>query len=290
MTADIPRGDGAVKWVSCSWLADRLREQSLLVLDSQPDVHDYILRHIPGAIYFNEKLLRVVEKQLPTGYISPTGMNELLQRSGISSEQAVVVYTDKGGYSKAGDGLEQTMMAYTLARFGHPQVYLLDGGMREWIRQELPLTKEMPIASVSSYESRIRDTLFVDYQQFKAVKDDDNVTVIDVRPPDIYQGYGMWSKPGHIPGALNLPWVQLMNVHNSRLVADDETLSSIVKRLDLNLDRRIIFYCGTGREATAAFCVFKWYLGFPEVALYEGSFTEWTLFPDNPTVTGANPR
>ncbi|MDM7911689.1 MAG: hypothetical protein QUS09_01180 [Methanotrichaceae archaeon] len=49
-------------------------------------------------------------------------------------------------------------------------------------------------------------------------------------------------------------------------------------------------YCGTGREATNEFLFFKFYLGHDKVRIYEGSFTEWSAYPENPTVTGENPR
>jgi thiosulfate/3-mercaptopyruvate sulfurtransferase len=59
---------------------------------------------------------------------------------------------------------------------------------------------------------------------------------------------------------------------------------------DIVPEKTVICSCGTGREATNEFILFKWYLGFPKVKIYEGSFTEWSSYPQNPTVIGPNPR
>ncbi len=290
MSQEGPRGSGEVKWVSCEWLAQRIGDESFVLIDTQPDVHDYIVRHIPGAIYMNEKLLRVTDKNLPTGYVPAEVMSILMRRVGIVSDKPVVVYTDRGAFSKAGDGLEQTMMAYSLIRFGHTRVYLLNGGLHEWKKEKNPLSKKFPFPENSSFNAHERKDLYVSYDRFKTIMDDDEVIIVDVRPKELYEGQAMWEKSGHIPGAVNLPWPRLMDAHNSTLVADDNQLEAIIKELNLNKDKTIIFYCGTGREATAAFCVFRWYLGYPRVLLFEGSFTQWNLYPDNPTVTGPNPR
>ncbi|MFW5775139.1 MAG: sulfurtransferase [Chitinivibrionales bacterium] len=287
---EYPQKSSQVRWVTGQWLSERLQDRSFTLIDSQPDVHDYIVRHIPGAVYMNEKLLRIVEGDLPTGYIPPEVMKVFMARVGIRADKPVVVYTDTGAFSKAGDGLEQTMMAYSLARFGHPQVYILDGGLPRWLDQHYPTTKKVPLPEQSDFQPELDTSLYLSYEQFKAVKDDDDVVVIDVRPNELYQGKAMWEKPGHIPGAYNLPWTNLVVKHNSRQLAADDHLEEILTRMNLSRDKTLVFYCGTGREATAAFCVFRWYLAFPKVRLFEGSFTQWCLYPENATVTGPHPR
>jgi len=58
MKRDYPYGTGTVKWVSTDWLYENLKKQEIVILDVQPNIHDYIEEHIPGAIYLNESLLR----------------------------------------------------------------------------------------------------------------------------------------------------------------------------------------------------------------------------------------
>lgn len=69
-----------------------------------------------------------------------------------------------------------------------------------------------------------------------------------------------------------------------------DQLEAMVKAVGATSDKTIICSCGTGREATNEFILFKWYLGFPKVRIYKGSFTEWVAHKENPVVTGKSPR
>ncbi|MGC9308269.1 MAG: aldehyde dehydrogenase family protein [Thermoplasmatota archaeon] len=113
--------------------------------------------------------------------------------------------------------------------------------------------------------------------------------LLDARPPNMYEGQAPWRKPGHIPGAVNLPWKSLMQEGNPMLLKTDDDIATVLDEKGISKDMTIICSCGTGREATNEFLLFKWYLGYPNVHIYEGSFTEWTSHPENPTVTGPNP-
>lgn len=121
------------------------------------------------------------------------------------------------------------------------------------------------------------------------MKNKDDVMLLDARPPAMYEGQAVWIKPGHIPGAVNLPWANLMTEDNSRLLKPEDEIKEILKEKGISKDKTIICSCGTGREATNEFLLFKSFLGYPDVKIYEGSFTEWTSFPDNPTKTGPKP-
>jgi thiosulfate/3-mercaptopyruvate sulfurtransferase len=81
-----------------------------------------------------------------------------------------------------------------------------------------------------------------------------------------------------------------MSKDNPRLMKSDEELQQLVGRFDIAPDKTILIYCGTGREATNEFLFIKFYLGHDKVRIYEGSFTEWSSYPENPTVTGESPR
>jgi len=289
-TYPYPSGEGKVRWVSTDWLEEHLEDKYLTILDVQPNVHDYIQEHVPGAVYMNEGLLRVPLKGLPAMYVSPDSIQANFRRVGLKPDVPVVVCTGTGPFRGWGDGLEQTMMAYSLARFGHDKVYVLDGGIDKWKKEGRPLTKVFPKVEESDFTVKVRTEYFVEYEEFKAMKDREDVILLDARPPHVYAGQGPWIKPGHIPGAINLPWANLMDDKNKRLLKPDEEIQPIIKEHGITRDKTIICSCGTGREATNEFILFKWYLGYPKVKIYEGSFTEWSSYPENPTVTGKTPR
>ncbi len=282
------KGDGKVKWVSTEWLEDNL-DSELHIFDAQPDVHDYIKEHIPGAYYLNEWFLREMHGNDPARYIPEEAVQIIFQRLGIRKDMPILIYTGKGAYSKKGDGWGQTMCAYSLARFGHDNIYILDGGIDKWKKEEKWLTKTFPFAEESGFEVELHEEYYVEYKEFKQVKDDDDIVVLDARPFKYYAGPSLWSKHGHIPGAKSLQAAALMNPKNRQLMKSIDEIEFLVEEREATPDKTIICYCGTGREATNLFLVFKWYLGYPDVKLYEGSITEWTQRDDNPTVTGPNP-
>jgi thiosulfate/3-mercaptopyruvate sulfurtransferase len=290
MAKTYPHGDGPVKWVSTDWLADHLEDDNLMILDVQPNVHDYIQEHIPGAVYMNEGLLRVPFNGMPAKYVPAEAAQAVLRRASLKADRPVVVYTGTGPFKGWGDGLEQTMLTYSLARFGHDNVHVLDGGADKWKAEKKHLTKEFPERKASDFTVRVRREFFVEYEEFKQIKDEEGVTLLDARPSNVYQGQGPWIKPGHIPGAVNLPWAGLMDENNTRLLRPDHEIQSILEEHGIGPEKTIICSCGTGREATNEFILFKWYLGYPQVKIYEGSFTEWSAYPENPTVTGPDPR
>ena len=290
MAKQYPYGKGPVKWVSTAWLEAHLEHANLMILDTQPNVHDYIQEHIPGAVYMNEGLLRVPLKGLPALYIPPEAMQPILRRVGLEANVPVVVYTGAGAMTGGGNGLEQTMVAYTLARFGHDNVYVLDGGIEKWKSESRPLSQVFPKVQDSDIVVQVRSEYFVEYEKFKAMKDRADVILLDARPADVYEGKGPWIKAGHIPGAVNVPWVSFMAPGNTRLLRSDDEIQAVLDEHAITPDKTIICSCGTGREATNEFILFKWYLGYPNVKIYEGSFTEWSSYPDNPTVLGKSPR
>lgn len=282
-----------VKWISTDWLADHLKDD-IIILDVQPNVHDYIMGHIPGAIYLNEGLLRSAGKGLPAVYVPPESIQTILSRAGLEPDRPVVVYSGSGRYSKCaaglGDGLEQTMMAYSLIRFGHNNVHILDGGIERWKDGGHELTKVFPTWEPSDFKVQLRRDYFVDYDEFRRLRERGDVIVFDARPAESYEEGGLWIKKGHIPGSLSLPWRSLMTKENPRIMKSDEELEQIVGKFNITPDKTLLIYCGTGREATNEFLFFKFYRGHEKVKIYEGSFTEWASYPENPTVIGKNPQ
>ena len=279
-----------VTWVSTDWLAERLGSQPLTLVDVQPNIHDYILEHIPGAVYLNEDLLRVPLDGMPVRYTPPEAFQAIARRVGIRADVPAVVYGGAGVFSKRGDGLGQTSMAYALARFGHDNVYVLNGGIDLWKAEGRPLTLDFPHVVESDFTVHLRSEYFVEYETLRAMKDRDDVILLDARPPAVYEGQGPFAKPGHIPGAINVPWNSFLDLQNKCLLKPDGEIQALLDEHNVTPDKTIICSCGTGRKATVEFLVLKWQLNFPRVLLYEGSFTEWASYPDNVTVVGKNPR
>ena len=121
------------------------------------------------------------------------------------------------------------------------------------------------------------------------MKDEPDVILIDTRPIHFYEGRGPWAKPGHIPGAVNLPATRLMDEKNPALLRPEEEIRHILSSCGITPEKTVICSSGTGRSATLVFLILKYFLGYPDVLMYEAGFTEWSSMPDNPVVSGKYP-
>ncbi|MFW5868589.1 MAG: sulfurtransferase, partial [Armatimonadota bacterium] len=169
------------------------------------------------------------------------------------------------------------------------EVWLLDGGIDTWKHEGREMSQDYPECPGSSFDVEVQEDFYITTDEVKKVKDQDDVILLDARPPEMYEGQAVWPKPGHIPGAVNLPWKKFFHEENTRLLRSDDEIQSLVDEHGITKDHHVICSCGTGREATAEFTIFKYLLDFPHVKIYEGSFTEWCHL-DLPTVTGPNPE
>jgi thiosulfate/3-mercaptopyruvate sulfurtransferase len=290
MERTYPYGQDAVKLVSTEWLDKNLVSGEMTVLDVQPNMHDYIMEHLPASVYLNENIFRLMIDGVPGRYAPKEAIEAELRLLGVSNDKPTVIYTGVGAFKGWGDGLEQTMAAYSLARFGHRNVLLLDGGLDKWKAEGRELSKEYGYAARGDFTAAVQEEFYVDYDEFKAIKDNDHVMVVDARPAETYQGQGIWMKPGHIPGAINLPWDSLVDSRNPTLLRSDSEIQNLLQTHGIDPEKTIICMCGTGREATIEFLLFKSFLNYPSVKLFEGSFNEWVAHPENETVTGPYPR
>ena len=283
-----------VSWVSPEWLEDHLTDPSITLIDCRQQSHAYIHEHIPGAIYLHEGLLRMHIGRSPVQWISPEAAQVLFSTLGIELDSPVVVYSEcvpSGSVSApGGDGLEQALVAYTLARFGCRKVMLLDGGLRRWRSENHSLSNDAGTTRPSACNVDVQIDFLIGYEECARIKDEEDVVLLDTRPISLYMGQGPWAKPGHIPGAVSLPAQWLMEEDNATLLKPEEEIRGILNSCGITPEKTIICSCGTGRSATAVFIVLKYFLGYPDVLIYEAGFTEWSSVPDNPVVTGKMPR
>jgi thiosulfate/3-mercaptopyruvate sulfurtransferase len=287
-------GKNIVTWVSPEWLADHLDDPSLTVIDCRQQSHAYIHEHVPGAIYLHEGLLRMHIGRSPVQWIPAGAAHVLFTTLGIEQDSPVVVYSEcalpKLSSPTISDGLEQALVAYTLVRFGCRKVMLLDGGLANWRSGNHPVTGEPGITRPSATTIDIQVGFLIGYDECRKMKDEADVILLDTRPPAMYEGQGPWPKPGHIPGAVNLPANWLLDDHNPTLLKQEEEIRGILSSCGITPEKTVICSCGTGRSATAVFLILKYFLGYPDVLMYEAGFTGWLKDPDNPVITGKSPR
>jgi len=260
-----------IEFVSPAWVQGHAGDPNVRVLDVRIAPFAYFSGHIPGAVHIPDNTFRGPNGQLPVQYWSNDKLQGIFQQAGVTDQSQVVVYSD------GSDFLGATMVAYLLERTGHPGAKVLDGGFTAYRDAGFPVSQVFPSYTPGTFSVKDNSALRVTLAEVKDLIGKPGVTFVDPRPADLFAGkVEIWARNGHIPGAKNIPWptftVGETNFHQLKSLEEIQALLDLrgVKKED-----QIIVTCATGREATLQFAVLKHQLGYPNVRVYEGSWTEY---------------
>ena len=276
-----------IEFISPQVLSQRLSDRNLRVLDVRNSPLDYIGGHVPGAIHIADLAFRGPDGFLPVQYWDNDKLASLLGKAGVNANQKVAVY------SNGNDVLGATMVAYLLERSGVKEIAVVDGGFAGYQAAGQPVTKEYPRYDRQTFRLKDDPSVRVDLAAVRQLIGKPNVVFIDPRPPELFTGEKpLWIRNGHIPGAKNIPWPTFTEAQNAqealknphKLKSLDEIRQILASR-NITPDKQIIVSCSTGREATLQYVVLKHLLGYPNVRIYEGSWTEYST-TDLPVETG----
>jgi thiosulfate/3-mercaptopyruvate sulfurtransferase len=273
--------------VSTQWLADRLKEPDLRIVDApfympgdpRTPRAEFDREHIPGAVLFDLEEIKDRSNPLPHMLASPVAFAEAVGRLGISDGDRIVIY-DHMGLMSAG------RVWWNFRIMGHDEVYVLDGGLPRWIAEGRPLASG-PVTSVTqTFTTRFRPELVRDIDQVKAALAS-GVQVLDARARDRFQGTAPEPRPGlpsgHMPGAFNTPHAEL--VAGGALRSKDDLLA-LFQAEGVDLQAPIVTSCGSGVSA-AIIALALARLGRWDAPVYDGSWTEWASRSDAEIAAGA---
>jgi thiosulfate/3-mercaptopyruvate sulfurtransferase len=275
--------------VSTDWLAAHLADPHVRVLDAsfkQPGVTptaraDYDAGHIPSAVFFDIDDVAEPGTSLPHMIPSPERFAAKMAERGIGNGDKVVVY-DANGLSSAG-------RAWWLLRlFGHDNVALLDGGLPKWKAEGRALETAAPIIPERKFAARFDPALVRSKADVLGNVTSRHEQVVDARSTGRFDGSAEETWPGrrrgHIPGSRNLPFDQVTDPKTKQLKSAEE-LTALFRDAGVLFDKPVIASCGSG--VTACALAFAAYLiGRDQVAIYDGSWSEWGL-PDGPPIETA---
>jgi thiosulfate/3-mercaptopyruvate sulfurtransferase len=271
-----------VEIVPLSWIAEHADDPNLRILDVRLNPLDYITGHIPNAVHVADSAFRGPDGRLPVQYWQQEKIQSIFTQAGVTDDSTVLVYSD------GRDVLGATMVAYLLERSSHPNVAVLDGGFTGYKAAGLPVAKEFPTYTPGTFTIEDNASTRVTIDEVRELIGQPNVAFIDPRPPELFAGEeNIWVRNGHIPGAKNIPWTTFTvgeaNFHQLKPLAEIE---QILAEKGITPENDVIVSCSTGREATLQYHVLKHLLGYPNVRVYEGSWTEYSSYPDLPVETG----
>jgi len=275
--------------VTTGWLADRLDEPGLVVVESDEDVLLYDTGHIPGAVKVDWHT--ELNDQTTRDYLDPEHFAELMRSKGIGRDDTIVFYGDNFNWWAA-------YALWVFSLFGHDDVRLLDGGRQKWVDEGRPLTREAPVRPPGDYPVVPRNDAPIRAFREQVLA---HIAVarplVDVRSPGEYTGELLHMpdypqegalRGGHIPGAVNKPWKQAANDDGSFKSAG--ALRGIyADELGLRPGDDIVAYCRIGERSSHTWFVLTHLLGYPQVRNYDGSWTEWGNLVRVPIVRGLEP-
>jgi thiosulfate/3-mercaptopyruvate sulfurtransferase len=249
-------------------------------LAGPPGIEAYRAGHLPGARFADLDTELAGRRGAGGRHPLPEAADfeGVMQRLGVSSDTAVVVYD-------AADGVPAARAWWDICYFGHPNVRILDGGYAAWIAAGLPVNAEQPVVAPGDFVARPGGLPVLDADAAARLATDG--LLVDVRVPERFRGEVEPVDPiaGHIPGAVNLPTTG--NVGPDGKFLDGETLASRFESLGAGDGEPIGAYCGSG--VNAAHTVFAMTLaGLPTPALYVGSWSNWIADGSRPVAVGAD--
>lgn len=289
--------------VTTDWLAERLDDPNLRLLDAttflkNPEKDGYYdvwsgkeayeKGHIPGAVFadlYND--LSDPDSEFSFTLPPRDTFVEKVSELGVGEGTYVVVY-DQGAIINIPDVIASdwaSRLAWQLSYEGFDNVAVLDGGFPKWIEEGRPVTTEPGSYPKGSFTGERKSELFVTKEEVLEAINDENVIILDSLSEANFSGeVNTYGRPGHIPGSVNVFFGSLSDPKTKELY-DDEKLREIFEKVGaLDPNKKVITYCGSAIAATWTGLILN-KLGQTNVAVYDGSLTEWAKDPSLPLET-----
>jgi thiosulfate/3-mercaptopyruvate sulfurtransferase len=261
------------------WQADR----PVHLVDVRSDVFTYLKGHLPEAVYLNPETLRASDRGVPAQLLPARAYGELFSRLGLAFDEPVVIYS--AGETR---NIDATFLAWLLAGFGYPQVYVLNGGYYKWELEQRPIARRYPRIRPIGFPARPFGPERASLEEVRSAVTSGDAVLVDARPPDQYAGEaGAQMRRGHIPGAINHYWQDdLTQVGFGHVWKDLAELRKSYEEQGITSARDIIVYCNSTTEASHVHFTLRYLLNYPRVRIYVGSWTEWAEREELPIEAG----
>jgi len=260
--------------VTTDWVASRLNDPKLRLVEVDVDTAAYDQGHVKGAVGWNWQTQ--LQDSLRRDLVDQKGFEQLAGSAGIAPDTTVILYGDNNNWFAA-------WAFWQLKYYGHSDVRLMNGGRKKWLEEKREITTAAPAVKPVAYKAIAPDlSLRARRDDIFAVLDRRlPAQLVDVRSPDEFSGKviappGMTEtaqRGGHIPGAASVPWAQAVAEDGTFKAAD--ALRQLYASKGITGEQEVIAYCRIGERSSHTWFVLKYLLGYKNVRNYDGSWTEW---------------
>ena len=278
--------------VETDWLVEHLNDADLRIIEcnvGMPNYYeessgerieivsgrsDYEQGHIPGSDFVDlvTELMGQEDERCMFPLPTPEQFADVMSRHGIGEGVRVVLY-------------DRTMNAWAarfwwmLRTFGFEEAAVLNGGWAKWIAEGRPTSVTPSVHAPEKFVARYRPELIATGDEVLAAIGDESSCIINALDPEEFAGRGpiRYGRPGHIPSSFNVPAIGLADL-DTQAYLPAETLRKQFDTAGVFDKDRVITYCGGGIAASSNAFILT-LLGLKNVALYNGSMTEWAADP-----------
>ena len=276
--------------VLAAWLKENIEAPDVRLVDAtwfapftnppQTGREAYNEAHIPGAVYFDIDEIADPDGSLPHTVPPPHVFSAKVRKLGLGDGNRLIVY-DRNQF------LASARVWWLFRLMGHRDVHVLDGGYDAWLAEGGATEDMPPVAVERHFTPRVRGDLVKSLDQMVETVANPAVKICDARPTGRFAGAvpepreGLPS--GHIPGSASLPSADVI-AENGQLKSASE-IRAAFDTAKLPSSDPFIATCGSGVSA-AIIALAAATIGNDQVAVYDGSWTEWASDPDRPVATG----
>ncbi|MCG9895591.1 MAG: sulfurtransferase [Fimbriimonadaceae bacterium] len=263
--------------VSTEWVAERLDDPGILLVESNEDPLLYATGHIPGA--HEVDWTRDLNDPVVRDYLDGAGFARLMDRLGASPDTRIIFYGDRNNWWAC-------YALWVFRLFGHENCSIMNGGRIKWVQEGRPLTRESaPVRPAVGYPVRERDdSEHRAFRQEVLAHVQAGGRLVDVRSPAEFSGEKLHMegypnegalRGGHIPGAANVPWARAVNPETGEFLPPADLERIYMEEAGLTREEDVVAYCRIGERSSHTWFVLRSLLGFTRVRNYDGSWTEW---------------
>ena len=271
-------------FVGADWLAEHIDDPEIQIIDArmaspgQEDrnvAQEYLNGHIPGAVFFDIEALSDHTSPLPHMLPRPETFAVAMRELGVNQDKHLIVY-DEGNLFSA------PRAWWMLRTFGVEKVSILGGGLAGWQRDDLLLEEGAVELPEGEFNAAFNPEAVVKVTDVLLASHENTAQIIDARPAARFNAEVDEPRPGlrrgHIPGAVNVPWTELVREGELKTTED---LAAIFFGRGVSYDKPIIVSCGSGVTAAVVLLALAT-LDVPNVKLYDGAWSEWGARADLP--------